>query len=510
MIPRLAHPETAPACSRGVTGISALSCTPALYAALCMTLVLYAPTTLILLRTWNAFGSEYYTHGDLIAGLVVLALIARRRVLAQTPWAPRPLALPTLLLLSLAWLIAYQSTIQVAHEAMLPLVLIAMVYALFGRAAAAHCAFPIGFLYFAIPVWQWCIPSLQRLTIAVMGIALPLVGIPADITGDVVQIPAGNFLIQGGCAGAAYLLVALAVAAYCGDAWRESARRRLGLLLLAGVCAIVSNWVRVFTVIVAGQLTHMQSYLVRVSHNSFGWLVFGVCMVTFTALARWLFPARPAAGPSLTRAEHRSTATPYLVPKAALAVLVAGVGPAWAAIIEHRSLPPVSQLLRPASGWNGPYAYVGSWHPSYTRADLEELGTYRMAAGEVSVYLAQYARQSDSSKLQSVANEWTDTSETALVRPAQRRKQVSELEVIDSGGRHSVLLSGYAVGNLATASVVDAQLAYGWSALFGSPPVRAFAVRAACAPDCEAARARALAFLDANDWLTTGTRLTAP
>lgn len=511
MIAPPAESETAPAFLPRMAGLKTAACTPALYAALAVTLLLYAPTILILLHTWNAFGSEYYTHGDLIAGLALLALLSRRRALARTAWSPRPWALPLLVLLSVLWLIAYQTTVQVAHEAMLPVMLMALVYAAFGRAAAARCMFPIGFLYFGIPVWQWCIPTLQRLTIGVMQLVLPLVNIPAQITGDVVQIPAGNFLIQGGCAGAAYLLVALALAAYFGDAWRESVRRRLALLVLAGVCAIVANWVRVFSVIVSGQLTHMQSYLVRVSHNSFGWVLFGVCMVIFTVLVRWLLPTRAAAHAAMP-GEPPAADTLHVLPQTALAVILAAVGPAWAAVAEHRPVPSVSHLLRPAAGWSGPYPYVGSWHPSFPQADLEELGSYRMAADEVSVYLAQYARQSDHSKLQSIANEWIDTTDTALRSPAEpaTAKRVRELDLLDTSGQHSVLLWGYTVGNFATASVVSAQLWYAWRTLFESVPARAFAVRAACTPDCGAARARAWAFLDDNPWLTRGASFTAP
>jgi hypothetical protein len=201
-----------------------------------------------------------------------------------------------------------------------------------------------------------------------------------------------------------------------------------------------------------------------------------------------------------------------VLPQTALAVILVAVGPAWAALDEHRSVPWVAHLLRPVTGWNGPYPYVGSWHPSFPRADLEEQGTYRMAVGEVSVYTAQYARQSDSRKLQSVANQWTDTTETQRVPPLppQAGRHIRELDVLDGSGRHSVLLTGYTIGNVATASIVSAQFSYAWRTLFAAPPARAFAVRALCTPDCGAARARALAFVDADPAVTAGANVTVP
>jgi hypothetical protein len=183
------------------------------------------------------------------------------------------------------------------------------------------------------------------------------------------------------------------------------------------------------------------------------------------------------------------------------------VGPAWAALDEHRAVAPVAPLLRPAAGWSGPDRYLGSWHPSFTGADLEERATYQTAAADVSVYVAQYARQSDSSKLQSTKNVWIDATETAVAARAEpdlARRRVRELDVLDANGQRSVLLQGYTIGNLASASVIKTQFVYAVRAMFASPPARAFAVRVACTPDCGAARGRALAFLDANPWLTAG------
>ena len=97
-----------------------------------------------------------------------------------------------------------------------------------------------------------------RLTVTVVGFMLPLAGIPVRIAGDIVHIPAGSFAIESGCAGEMYLIIALALAVYYGDQLRAPARARTLLVITAGTLAILGNWLRVFGVIVAGQLTAMQ------------------------------------------------------------------------------------------------------------------------------------------------------------------------------------------------------------------------------------------------------------
>ena len=81
------------------------------------------------------------------------------------------------------------------------------------------------------------------------------------------------------------------------------AHPRLQLALMAAL-AVLANWVRVYTVIEAGYLTDMQSYLVRVSHYGFGWAVFAATLVVFFWLVTRFGPdaaAEPAYAPSAPR-----------------------------------------------------------------------------------------------------------------------------------------------------------------------------------------------------------------
>ena len=168
--------------------------------------------------------------------------------------------------------------------------------AAFGWAVGRLLLFPAAYLYFAMPIWY---PApLQDLTVLAMHGLLRITGPPALFTGDVIHIPNGTFRIEEGCSGVHFMIVGLAVAALYGEKQRDPWRIRAWQLALMAALAVLANWVRVYTVIEAGYLTDMQSYLVRVSHYGFGWAVFAATLVVFFWLVTRFGPDTvPAAAP---------------------------------------------------------------------------------------------------------------------------------------------------------------------------------------------------------------------
>src|ERR1700751_4270408 len=129
-----------------------------------------------------------------------------------------------------------------------------------------------------------------------MRAVLAVTGPTTLIAGDVIHLPNGTFLIEESCSGLHFMIVGLAVAALYGEQRRDPWPMRLQQLALMAGLALVANWVRVYTVIEAGYLTDMQSYLVRVSHYGFGCCVFALALFLFFWLApsSTVEPGRPA------------------------------------------------------------------------------------------------------------------------------------------------------------------------------------------------------------------------
>ena len=496
---------------------------------LCVTALAYIPTTISLLSMWNTFGSRYYTHGDLVLCLAGWTWWRRHEQLRRAPVAPNRAGAIGLLALSGAWLIAHLSTIQAAQQMLYPVVLWFAIFAVLGASTARLCLFPLGFLYFGIPIWDFLNGPLQKLTLTATAALLRLTGLPAVILGTLVHVPAGNFDIAGGCSGLFYLVVALAVAVYYGELFNVELRWRAALIAAAGALAIVGNWLRVLTLIWVGQLTHMQSYLVRVSHDEFGWALFAVLMLALLVSAeRWIprshrsaadptmcttASGAPASPPSAASHAHRSAASRGWT-VVSLAFLISG--PAFAAYVASRPTPLVTAhpLESGRHDWRGPEAGINFWHPVFAGADVAEIGTYRQNGAELQVFVAEYSTQSQSAKLHGAGNSVLGTTMIAIASASAPSKPgtvaFSEIQARDAMGATWLVWVTYQIGDQSSQSVIRAQLLYSLQSLALAPLSRVVAVRARCAPDCVLAQATVLRFLSDNPWLFPGVGIGLP
>ncbi len=230
----------------------------------------------------------------------------------------------------------------------------------------------------------------------------------ALISGDLIRIPNGSFLIEEGCSGLHFMIVGLAVAALHGELRRDPWRIRAAQLALMASLALLANWVRVYTIIEAGYLTDMRSYLVSVSHYWFGWGVFAVALVLFfglTTLFGRAAPPEPAHGCrrcSGSHLPHRLRMLPSQDLAATVLVLVALPAVSWGV----RTLQPAPALsAAPAPGARAPWSSapsdaLSSWWPVFPGADQEQRFAYTNTSGNVvDVFRVAYRTQRQGAKL---------------------------------------------------------------------------------------------------------------
>lgn len=461
---------------------------------LALALSLFWPTTHTLIAEWGNMDRLTYTHGWLIAGIALWLMlrasvdIPRRRI--GVAWR----ALPVLALMSLLWLVLFRAGIEVGHQALLPVLLWLALYAALGRAAAIALAFPVAFMYFAIPVWSLLNGVLQQLTVVAMRVLLPLGGISAYFDGNTVHIASGIFDIAGGCSGLHFFIVAIAVAALNGELNRDPLKVRMIALSLAAVLAIAANWLRVFTIIVAGYLTDMQHFLVRVDHYYFGWAVFAVAMCVFFFIAR-RFPVRERARDPV--ADSRQQAG--LMFKAGLVAtgVALSVGPAWAFV--QSTMTPV-EATKSATD-DSMSMQDTAWQPVFIGADVIERDRLMDGAQGVHVYIAEYRTQRQGKELIGYRNSIIGSEDAVILRRTKvhtRDGAVMEWVLRQSDNAVALLWYVYEVGELRYIRPVAAQISYGIQSLIGTPRARVIALRAQCALDCDAERAMLNRVFDAR------------
>ncbi|MBV8403590.1 MAG: exosortase [Gammaproteobacteria bacterium] len=459
----------------------------------CVVALIYWPSTIFLYDKWSDGTTETYTHGWLILLICIGLVVRARHDLVAAPVRPSSAALVALALAVVAWLVFYRASIEGLEVPLQPVLLWLAATTTFGWPTGRVLLFPLGYFYFAEPVWYG--GALQQLTVLVTRGALALTGPAAVVSGDVVHIPNGTFRIEEGCSGLHFMIVGLAVAALYGEQRRDRWPVRIRQLALMAALALLANWVRVYSVIEAGYLTDMKSYLVRVSHYGFGWCVFAVALLIFFWLAPRLGqepPPRtpPTAAPDdgwLPQAARAGLAAALLV-LCALPLLNAGLRLA-------RPAPPLAHpaaALAPRPPWHAvPLERRSAWMPIFVGADeLQRQAFANTAADTVEVLGVSYRTQRQGGELVGETSSLLGEGLQSLTERVigSSAGAFREAEVADASGARSLIWWRYQVDGRNMVNPFIQQMWYGLNALVWRPPAGLLALRSDCRSDCGTAR----------------------
>jgi EpsI family protein len=462
-------------------------------------IVVYWPSALALWDFWTNV-NHAGAHGPLVGLLCMWLLWRARHRVASASVRPSRVAAGLLFLSSVAWLVFWRAGIEQLYILLLPLMMGLAVFAALGFAAAREIALPLGYLYFAVPAWSIFVHPLQALTVDAVGVLAPLIGVPAHIEGNLVKLPGvGVFEIEGGCSGVNFLTAGLAIAVLLGEVERASLVRRGVLVVLTAIVAIVSNWVRVLTIIQAGYTTNMRHVLVSRGHYTFGWVLFTVIM---SAFIWWV--ARPAAHDAHDPGAVRARAAParWLAYAFTLAALMVMPLPIYVVAANDESVAPLA-FVAPAgrAGWQGPVRDSPSpWKPEFVGPHSQWHSAYRGPTGRVDLVAIGYSTQAQGRELVNSGNSLfgeDDWSEEAQRRVTLGALSYIETVATDASGHRALVWSVYDIGGHEFAVPLMSQLWYGLRSFGGAPYSVLFAFSSSCAASCDGARDALRAFVQA-------------
>lgn len=431
-------------------------------------LALCWPSVVRLHELWTGGYESALTHGYLIALVCLFLLWRNTRAVPVSAWRPDLRALIPFGALGTVWMFFMLAGAAAPGILLLPPLLLAAIWTCCGAAVARRALFPVAYLWFATPLLLVLTSPLQALTIEVVELLLRLGGVPALIDGHIVRVPSGTFAIEHGCSGIHFFVVALALGALMGELRNDPPRRRIYLLALAALLALLTNWVRVFVVIVVGHVTHMQHYLITSSHLGFGWFLFAIAMVAFLVLERYVPTTTGRSEPAIEPVPH-ANARQWLRGVGALAILALAIA-AWYALSNRASEAELQEVAGPA-GWTRDDAATTDWQPIFAGADAARTEVWRNADSHpVERYVALYRRQEQGKEFSAYGNEPLGKPEPGEWRFAQR----------------------YQVAERSFSSPAAAQLFYAAQALLKlrAPKSEVQVVRSKCEPDCGAAERR--------------------
>ncbi|APW40856.1 exosortase A [Rhodoferax koreense] len=368
-------------------------------------LFLYRETGMAMVTIWAR--SETFTHAFLVPP-IALWLVWRKRteLLAQTP-SPYPLALVPLACCALLWLLGDLAAVNAVTQLAMTALLVLAVVAVIGWRAARVIAFPLGFLFFAVPIGEFLLPQLMEWTATFTILALRLSGIPVYRDGLQFVIPSGHWSVVEACSGVRYLIASLTVGTLFAYLNFQSNRRRWIFVGVSILVPILANWMRAYLIVLLGHVSG-NTVAVGVDHLIYGWLFFGVVvMLMFMIGARWAeSPAREAA-PLATRSPPTVLRTSFLSMTVAAAALVIALPPAIEWTTQGRESADFTALAGPTElgpGWRRVPNGENTLRPAFHNATGELLATYQRRDDSVVIYLGYYRNQNYERKLVSSDN----------------------------------------------------------------------------------------------------------
>jgi exosortase A len=309
--------------------------------------VLYLPTVASAVHLWNT--SSAYNYAYLILPISAVLIWSDRAELAKAVPVPTFWGVALAGAFSAVWLLAEVLDINEGRHIALVGMMQGLALALLGWRIYRFLAFPLLYLFFLVPTGTFLLTPLQTLAHHANVALLKASGAPVFAEGFLIQVPAGSFLVEPGCAGLNFFLVALSLSLLYGRLTYESTFARVVCVIAALLTSIVANIIRIYLIIGLAQATDRRIDITA-DHLLYGWGFFGLVML----LAMWLgmkIKAAPARPRTLAPqpAAHASSWRTILA--AVLFIPAVAVSPALAATSGGRAT--LATHVDELAGWLG-------------------------------------------------------------------------------------------------------------------------------------------------------------
>ncbi len=379
-----------------------------------LVLGIYLETSASLIRTWAS--SDLYSHGFLILPVTGYMLWRRRRQLQALPVRPFIWGVVGIGFAGAVWWIGETTATNTLQHLGLIGMLPATYVTIFGPAIARKSAYPLLFLFMALPFGSGLIEPLQLMTAQGAVVLLKATGIPVYLDGTLLTIPAGQFHIAEACAGVRFLLSTIALAWLAGDILYTSPWRRLAFFGLAIVVPLVANTLRAYLILLIATLSgpgsaatfdHVTYGLVFLGFVSFLLLLAGFSFRDRNAVAAPLARV-PASPPKGARNSTLGFGVVTLLSLSMVAVPAALVGNG------NRVQSPVSKpalsIPKASDPWSAVPDATADWRPSVPGVDAEILQAYASGAARVALYIGYFAEERQGAEAVNELTDWAGPS----------------------------------------------------------------------------------------------------
>jgi len=397
---------------------------PALVVTLLAILVLYRETAMSMVEIWAR--SETFTHGFLVPPITFWLIWRIRRNLALLTPRANVWALLALVVAGFIWLLGELASVAVLSQFALITMLVLAVPAVLGLPVARRMAFPLAFLYFAVPFGEFALPQLMEWTANFTVLGLRLSGIPVYREGLHFVIPSGSWSVVEACSGVRYIIASLTVGTLFAYLSYHSLKRRLIFVAVSLFIPVVANWIRAYLIVMLGHLSG-NKLAAGVDHLIYGWLFFGIVITAmFWIGARWREDELPSPLDLPTGLSSGVGKNSSSLRMACAVILLAIIWPLSQWQIERSVQSPVTRLeaLGAIAGWPASPQTFAAWSPHFDNASASEQSTFGAEGRMVGMYLGYYRNQDYRHKMVSSRNVLVTSGDLQWTRVASGARPI--------------------------------------------------------------------------------------
>ncbi len=374
----------------------------------------YRATFSGMVETW--WRSETFNHCFLIPPISLWLIWRMRGNLARLVPAPSPGFTLLMVLAGAGWLAGELAAVNAVTQLAMVSVILLAVPAILGLQVARAISFPLGFMYFAVPVGEFVMPWMMEWTADFTVFAVALSGVPVYREGQHFVIPSGSWSVVEACSGVRYLIASITVGTLFAYLNYRSTTRRWLFVGFAIAVPIVANWLRAYMIVMLGHLSNNR-IAVGVDHLLYGWVFFGVVIIIMFAVgARW---SEPEAAEESAGGDAPSPAPGRWPPiLAGGAAFLAALLP----VVTYAALERAESSVRAGfvfplevDGWTR-LAQAPDWQPPFGGTVASGSARFTKDALEASLYVGYFRKQTFDRKLVSAEKVLVKTDDTTWAR----------------------------------------------------------------------------------------------
>lgn len=347
--------------------------------------LLFAESTMPLLTRWLKW-DEDLSHAipTLLALLFLISRVEHLPYKADSNKI-RTLFIVVVAVLSAIWLLFVLANITLLANLVLFACIPLFLAACYSTRTTIFLIPILGLLVFVLPIFSQLNNILVQLSSLAVGFLVKLCGITALIDGQSIFIPYGHIFIADGCSGLRYLTISLLLGYLLSILNHYSFAKTLAALAVATLLGLLTNWLRIFLLVIIGDVTQMKSSLMQ-DHELFGWVLFS-CVMLPAIFFSPLEPKKPV----------EKTAEPKL--KLILPLIALIIGPLILKLIPNFDAS-ASKLSLKSANLTVQSAATSTLLPAKLPATpYMEYANHKSANTDLHVQLAQYRPESSKDKI---------------------------------------------------------------------------------------------------------------